>query len=443
MKKFLRWFLAIVLVLTAIIVSLIGPVDDTPLNEQPFYQNTMKGLEKIQPIHHHGKLPLKTSWAAINITPHSPMPMAGYAPRSRFDKVHDSIYIRVLGIDNGSIECFIISADLLLFPPALKNKIEAKVSKENRFLYFTASHAHSSLGAWNDSVIGNLILGSYNDEWVDSLANRIVSSMEVISKNMKPSSINYFEADAREYVENRIDSERGEVDGFIRGFKITRDDGTKALFATYSAHPTNISHLSLELSGDYPNALIKKAEGSGYNFAMFGAGMVGSHRVKWMEEREFVMCDTLAARLFRKIQASKGDTIAKASDISTAVFPIQYGPSQLHVLQKFKVRDWAFRGLFTRLKGEINYLKIGNIVMLGTPCDFSGEIFTKDGLGKIAEAENEKLFITSFNGEYVGYITYDDHYGHSEQEEVMAMNWVGPFYGEYYSRVIKEILEKR
>ena len=67
----------------------------------------------------------------------------------------------------------------------------------------------------------------------------------------------------------------------------------------------------------------------------------------------------------------------------------------------------------------------------------------RDGLGKIAEDQNEKLFITSFNGDYVGYITYDEHYGHSEQEEVMAMNWVGPYYGKYYSEIIKKILSKK
>jgi hypothetical protein len=441
LKKILRWLLWIFLTLAVIVVSLIGPVDDTPLQEQPFYKNTIKQLTEIQPIHSDGKSPLKTSWVAINITPPGPMPMAGYAPRDHFEKVHDSVYVRVLGIDNGSVQCFIVSADLLLFPPALKTKIVAKAASQNRFLYFTATHAHSSLGGWNDSVVGNLILGHYNEAWVDGLAERIVSSIDASSNNMKPSSIAYFESDASEYVENRIDSEKGAVDGFVRGFKITRDDGTKGLLASYSAHPTNISHLSLELSGDYPNALIKKAESNGYNFAMFGAGMVGSHRVKWMEEREFVMCDTLAARLFRKIETSSGSKL-EGSEISTAVFPIEYGPSQLHVLQKFKVRDWAFRSLFTRLKGDINYLKIGQVIMLGTPCDFSGEIFTRDGLGKIADAKQEKLFITSFNGEYVGYITYDDHYFHSEQEEVMAMNWVGPFYGSYYSQIVKKILEK-
>jgi hypothetical protein len=74
------------------------------------------------------------------------------------------------------------------------------------------------------------------------------------------------------------------------------------------------------------------------------------------------------------------------------------------------------------------------------PCDFSGEILVREKLGQLAERQGEKLLITSFNGDYVGYITYDEYYGHSEQEEVMAMNWVGPFYGNYYTQVLKKVI---
>ncbi len=444
MKKFFRLIIGFIVVLLVIAISLIGSVDNTPLAKQTFYQETMKELDTLNPIHFKPASKLRTSWVVINITPKSAMPMAGYAPRDHFERVHDSVYVRILTMDNGSIQCSIISADLLLFPPALKNKIVAKVDKLNskRFLYFTATHAHSSLGAWNDSVIGNLILGSYNEAWVDSLSNKIVSALEYSSTQLKPSTIHYFEANADEYVENRLDPALGKVDGTIRGLKIIREDGSKGLLASYSAHPTNISHLSLELSGDYPNALVRKAESKDYTFAMFASGMVGSHRVKWIPETEFQMCDTLASRLYKKIEVAANSPLKDSVEIATAIFPIEYGPSQLHVLQNYKTRDWAFRWLFTPLKGEINYLKIGNIIMLGTPCDFSGEIFVRDGLGEIAESKHEKLFITSFNGDYVGYISYDEHYGHSEQEEVMAMNWVGPHYGEYYSQIIKKIVSK-
>ncbi len=440
MKKILRWIIGVTSTLILLAISLIGRVDDSPLATKEFYNHTMHRLDTFSPTVHPPKTRLKASWAKVNITPKSPMPMAGYAPRDHFDSVHDSIYVRILVIDNGSIRCSIISADLLIFPPALKNKILQQKNK-NQFLYFTATHAHSSLGAWDNSVIGNLILGSYNDAWLDSLANKIHWSIEHAAENLKPSSINYFEADANEFVENRLDPQHGQVDGTIRGLKIIREDGSKGLMISYSAHPTNISHLSRELSGDYPSSIVRKAELSDFNFALFASSTIGSHRVKWIPESEFTLCDTLAGRLYKKVSGAKMAPITD-STISTSIIPIDFGPSQLHILQKYKVRDWVFRLLFRKLNGDIRYLKIGNIILLGTPCDFSGEILVRDGLDKIAENKNEKLFITSFNGDYVGYITYDDHYGHSEVEEVMAMNWVGPHYGSYFSQIVKKIIER-
>ncbi len=440
MKKILRWITGVIGALTLLAISLIGPVDNSPLATKEFYNNTMLRLDTFSPRVHPAKTKFRASWAKINITPKSSMPMAGYAPRDHFDSVHDSIYVRILVIDNGSIQCSIISADLLLFPPALKNKILQQENK-NQFLYFTATHAHSSLGAWDNSLIGNLILGSYNEPWLDSLANKIHCAIDNAAKHLQPSSINYFEADANEYVENRLDPEHGQVDGMIRGLKIIREDGSKGLMVGYNAHPTNISHLSRVLSGDYPSSLVRQAEHDDFDFAMFAASTIGSHRVKGISESEFARCDTLAARLYKKVSAVKMIPI-KDSTISTSIIPIDYGPSQLHILQKYKVRDWAFKLLFRKLNGDIRYLKIGNVILLGTPCDFSGEILVRDNLDKIASEQKEKLFITSFNGDYVGYITYDDHYGQSEQEEVMAMNWVGTHYGSYYSQIVKKILAR-
>jgi len=430
-------------VLILLAISLIGSVDNSPIETKEFYTNTIQRLDTFRPSVHTAKTKFRVSWEKVNITPKASMPMAGYAPRNHFDSVHDSLYVRILAINNGAVQCFIISADLLIFPPALKDKIiqQKNTGSPNQFFYFTATHAHSSLGAWDNSIIGNLILGSYNEPWLDSLANKIHLAMDHATEHLKPASINYFEANANEYVENRLDPEHGQVDGTIRGLKITRVDGSKGLMVSYSAHPTNISHLSLALSGDYPASLVKQAEHHDFDFAMFASSTIGSHRVKGIAESEFAMCDTVASKLYKKVNEAKITPI-KDSTISTSIIPIDYGPSQLHILQNYKVRDWAFKLLFRKLHGDLRYLKIGNIILLGTPCDFSGEIFVRDELGKIAEDQDEKLFITSFNGDYVGYITSDDYYGHSEEEEVMAMNWVGPHYGSYYSQIVKKIIKR-
>lgn len=420
-------------------VALVGPIDDRPLADQRFYQQTLQRLDTFHATDHAAKSGLKAGWARINITPRASMPMAGYAPRYGFDSVHDSLYVRLLAIDNGGITCFIISADLLIFPPLLKEKL-LRENPANRFLYFTATHAHSSLGGWDNSTLGHVILGRYHEEWLDSLSTKITNAMNHVANHLQTAEVNYFENEAGDWVENRLDPEQGKTDGKVRGLKIQRADGTRGLMIAYSAHPTNISHLSRALSGDYPGALVKKAEQSDYQFALFAGGMMGSHRVKGIPATEFGLADTLADRLYQKIKSASTRAI-NDSTIATGVAPIDFGPSQLHVLQAYKVRDWVFRGLFRKLHGDMRYMKIGNLIFLGTPCDFSGEIYVRDGLGQLAERQGNKLLITSFDGDYVGYITYDDHFGHSEQEEIMAMNWVGPHYGNYFSQIVQKLIQ--
>ena len=79
---------------------------------------------------------------------------------------------------------------------------------------------------------------------------------------------------------------------------------------------------------------------------------------------------------------------------------------------------------------------------MGTSCDFSGEIYVNDHFEKLANEKGKKLLITSFNGNYTGYITADHHYDVLDENEVRTMNWVGPYYGQYYSEIIQRILEK-
>ena len=171
--------------------------------------------------------------------------------------------------------------------------------------------------------------------------------------------------------------------------------------------------------------------------------MVGSHRLNGFTEENFELTEMAGKKIASKILRESIDS--KRSDsvsINTAHLPIQYGPSQLRIDKNWRLRDWAFRSLLRPLKGEITYLEIGDIILLGTSCDFSGEISVDAELEKLALGEGKNLIITSFNGNYTGYITLDDHYDRYKKEEVMAMNWVGPYFGNYYEEIIKRIITK-
>ncbi|MCX8491499.1 MAG: neutral/alkaline non-lysosomal ceramidase N-terminal domain-containing protein, partial [Cyclobacteriaceae bacterium] len=245
MKKLIKWLVYITLGLLVFAMLLIGPIDNTPLNEQPFYQTMVGRLDTLHPTRSK-KDKVKVGWAKFNITPNYSMPMAGYTPKNKYESIHDSIYGGVIAIINGNSVNVIVSLDLMLFPPTIKDKVNEVLKQQgkNYFVYYSATHTHSSLGGWDASLVGRLILGSYHAEWVDQTANAILENIEKATVLSLPSSIHYWENDASEFVENRLDVANGKVDGKLRGLKFIRADSGKAVIVTYSAHPTNIELLS-------------------------------------------------------------------------------------------------------------------------------------------------------------------------------------------------------
>ena len=443
MRNVFKWLIYVTVIVAIIVFCLIGSIDRTGLHEQPFYHDMMRELDTIH-FHQTKNQKVKVGWGKYNITPDYEMPMAGYKPRDRFESVHDSLYTRIIAIDNG-IPVFIISADLLLFPPTVKEKIEIELKKElpNAFLYFSATHTHNGLGGWDNSIAGQFIAGTYHEEWVNQISKGIVNTVLKIKNEMAYGSISYYETDATGYSANRLAGENGKVDSKLRGFKLLREDSTKAILVSFSAHATSISKKINSLSGDYPSALEAELEKNGYHFALFAAGMVGSHRLNGFTEENFELTNkagkTLATKILKEsVNSKKSDSVS----ITTAHIPVQYGPSQLRIEKNWRLRDWAFRSLLRPLQGEITFLEIGDIILLGTSCDFSGEVYVDAELEKLALSKSKQLIITSFNGNYTGYITLDDHYDHYKKEEVMAMNWVGPNFGNYYEEIIKRILAK-
>jgi neutral ceramidase len=443
MRKVFKWLVYFTGIVVVVVFSLVGPIDRTALHEQPFYLEMMNALDTIQ-YHQTTKQRVKVGWGKYNITPAFNMPMAGYKPRNHFESVHDSLYTRILALDNGKL-VFIVSADLLLFPPSVKEKIETKIKEKlpHAFLYFSATHTHNGLGGWDNSIAGQLIAGNYHEAWVNQISEGIVQTLLKINNELDYGSIAYFETNPTGLAANRLAGENGKVDSKLRGIKLVREDSTKAILVSFSAHATSISKKINSLSGDYPSVLEKELENNGYDFALFAAGMVGSHRLDGFTAENFDLTEMAGKKIASKIL--RGSIDSKRSDsvsINTAHLPIQYGPSQLRIEKNWRLRDWVFRSLLRPLQGEITYLEIGDIILLGTSCDFSGEVSVDAELEKLALAEGKNLIITSFNGNYTGYITLDDHYDRYKKEEVMAMNWVGPYFGNYYQEIIKRVITK-
>ena len=119
--------------------------------------------------------------------------------------------------------------------------------------------------------------------------------------------------------------------------------------------------------------------------------------------------------------------------------PLLLSDPQVKVLKNWRVRPWLFSLAFGDYPEYLTVLRLGNIVMLGTPCDFSGEF--NRSLDSIATRNGLQAMVTSFNGGYIGYVTPDKYYDR-DHYETQLMNWYGPGNGEYMEQCLEQLILK-
>src|SRR6058998_1487731 len=72
--------------------------------------------------------PFRAAAVKADITPERPQWLLGYSPR-KSTGVHDRIYHRVLALDDGRTQFFLVSTDLCLFSPELYDEAAAELAK--------------------------------------------------------------------------------------------------------------------------------------------------------------------------------------------------------------------------------------------------------------------------------------------------------------------------
>ena len=81
-------------------------------------------------------------------------------------------------------------------------------------------------------------------------------------------------------------------------------------------------------------------------------------------------------------------------------------------------------------------VRMGNMIWITTPCDFSGEFAIQ--LKNSLHAYGYHANVSSFNGGYVGYIV-PGRYFYLDEYEPKLMGWYGPNMGEYTMELIRQL----
>jgi hypothetical protein len=215
--------------------------------------------------------------AKVDITPSDPQWLMGYAARQSTG-VHDRIYHRVLAMDDGTTQFYLIASDLCLFSPSVYQEAAERVSKElgvpvtNIWWSVTHSHATPEVGP---PGIYKTLLGRSDHEWNRAYAklveDAVVQGAKEAKSKLEPARLTMGTGIAFANINRRAKDVDGKVslglnpdgptDRQIGVMRLERPDGKPiAVVANYAMHGTVMSGANLQISGDAPGVVAAYVE---------------------------------------------------------------------------------------------------------------------------------------------------------------------------------------
>ena len=141
---------------------------------------------------------------------------------------------------------------------------------------------------------------------------------------------------------------------------------------------------------------------------------------------------TLAQRVLDRLPQ-----IALTNAIAFGVLGVEVTlpPLNVRISDGLRLRPWvASRLVPSRKESFLQAFRIDRAVWVSTPCDFSGELAL--GIKHLLQAKGRSAVITSFNGDYIGYVIPCRYY-HLDGYEPRIMSFFGPNVPDYLDELIR------
>ena len=213
-----------------------------------------------------------------DITPDTPQWLLGYGPR-KSTGVLDRIHHRVLALDDGRTQFYLVSSDLCLFSPAIYDEVASELKQrmgiEPAQFWWSVTHTHSAPEVGPRGVYDALLKGRSNHEWDREYTQHVKSTLidavlQARSKleparlqtgtGMSAANLNRRAKDVDGKVSLGLNPD-GPADRQIGLIRVDRPDGSPiALVANYAIHGTVLSGKSELISGDAPGVVAAYVE---------------------------------------------------------------------------------------------------------------------------------------------------------------------------------------
>lgn len=487
-KRILIGVCLLVVLLTVAVVLLVGPwplYSDARYKDARYYRDAIAAIDSV-PIAGSAPWPLRAGWATREVTPPVGHPMAGYSGRAndkRASGIHDSILIKALALNDGSDTVVVVGTDLLQTLPNMLELIERKSGFPNAQVLYTSSHTHGGPGGFAPGRVAEEAFGHYTPEYLEALTDGMAAAIREAVDTLAPARLAHAAVDAPEYIRNRCRPD-APVDATLHVAAVENSAGQRLYIARYSAHGTVFGEEMMEVNGDFASAFQRAAEARLGAPLLYMGGAVGSMKpnppgpplpAPRTPEEALGFENDIEAALVREgkktLEALVADQTARAEamgaalteklataaagfvyedrvDIAAIVVPYQPTPAQVRLFSpKWRLSPFAFRLLGVPTEGRLQAARVGSMLLVGLPYDVCGEL-SQAWQAEMAPS-GRALWVTSFSGAYLGYLSPDAYYeqigeayGYNQNYEIGEMGWFGPNQGAYVGELVYHALAR-
>ena len=449
------WTLAglAVLVVAMGILSLDG-VDSRPYFREGYYAKTIAQLRASAETNQLARGDLAAGFGraklnpAVNAAQDAPaqgqfrsLPMAGYGARhgKSATGTHDDLYVKAVALRVQGKVGVMVGADALIIPREVTEIAVQRLEKESGLtreqIYLSATHTHCSVGAWGEGLVGEAFAGGFQPQARVWFADCLVNAVQSALKDLKPAQYGHGHFAASQYIRNRLVGGLGRVDPEFCYALVKQDAGKQAVLGVFGAHATVLDDDMMEFSADYPGCWERAVEQATGGMAVFLAGGMGSHSpvpggsgVAGTE----LMGQALARMLVDQLPQT---ALTNVVTFGMLGLDVTMPPLNVRLTDGIRLRPWLAAKLVpARSHSYLELFRIDDSVWISTPCDFSGELAL--GIKDFLQARGKSGIVTSFNGDYVGYVIPSRYY-HMSGYEPRLMSFFGPNVPDYFDELIR------
>jgi hypothetical protein len=210
--------------------------------------------------------------------------------------IHDSIFHKIIALDDGTTQFYMISSDICVMSPSEYDRVTARIKKLHGIdpinIWWTLTHTHSApevgppgLGA---TFLGDRYVHEVDPTYTNMIADKLIEGIRQAQATLAPARLGVGWGFSQANINRRALDTNGKaslglnpdgpVDRRIGLLRLDKEDGTPmALIANYAIHGTVLGSQNLLISGDAPGIVseyVEEAIGAPLMFVNGAAGNI-------------------------------------------------------------------------------------------------------------------------------------------------------------------------